>query len=172
MAEKNTDDCVVLSPEEFSQLTTFQLEKSKNGQALHVVKDGKKVYLTLPSSDMPVKKESKPQDLCLNDTENLQTLRKIHDEIQTKMKNDYPGQNSTTYIPFLPRKIAKPTTDQSSVPKDQKELDTYCQEQNFSKLDYEEVKIVIRQAQCSYKSAVYSLHKHGNIVDAILELTP
>ena len=39
-------------------------------------------------------------------------------------------------------------------------------------LDPEEIQIVMTQASCSRKDAVKSLKKHGNIVDAILEIIP
>lgn len=43
---------------------------------------------------------------------------------------------------------------------------------NEDGLDQEEIQIVMTQASCSRKDAVKSLKKHGNIVDAVLEIIP
>jgi len=39
-------------------------------------------------------------------------------------------------------------------------------------LDADEIKTIMQQANCSRAAAVKALRKHGNIVDAILEITP
>jgi len=39
-------------------------------------------------------------------------------------------------------------------------------------LDADEIKTIMQQANCSRSAAVKALRKHGNIVDAILEITP
>jgi NACalpha-BTF3-like transcription factor len=54
---------------------------------------------------------------------------------------------------------------------DEKEFRTICQDKNL-KLDIDEVRCVMTHAQCSTCDAIEAMVKHGNCVDAILELTP
>jgi len=67
-----------------------------------------------------------------------------------------------------PKNVTKdPVTSSNQAQQDNCENSSQC-----SSLDMDEVRCIMKHAECDMIAAIAALKKHGNIVDAILEITP